>query len=76
LEEYLKRFEKRADIVRLKLAEILIKTQQRPQYGLRVLDGLPKARLKPRYAKLRQALAHQAQAMIADGVLELSGRAW
>jgi membrane associated rhomboid family serine protease len=76
LEEYLNRFEKRADVVRLKLAEILIKTQQRPQYGLRVLDELPREPLKPRYEKLREALAHKAQAMIADGILELSGRAW
>jgi hypothetical protein len=76
LEEYLSRFENRADIVRLKLAEILIKQQQRPQYGLRVLEELPREPLKPRYEKLRRALAHKAQAMIDDGVLELSGRAW
>lgn len=76
LEEYLSRFEARADIVRLKLAEILIKTQQRPQYGLRVLDELPREPLKPRYEKLRRALARKAQSMIDDGVLELSGRAW
>jgi hypothetical protein len=76
LEEYLNRFENRADVVRLKLAEILIKNQQRPQYGLRVLGELPKEPLKPRYEKLRQALSHKAQALIADGVLELSGRAW
>jgi len=76
LEEYLSRFEKRADVVRLKLAEILIKSQQRPQYGLRVLAAFPNEPLKPRYEKLRQALSHKAQAMIDDGVLELSGRAW
>jgi hypothetical protein len=76
LEEYLRRFKHRADIVRVKLAEILIKFQQRPQYGIRVLNELPPGPLKPRYEKLRQSLAHKAQAMIADGVLELSGRAW
>ena len=76
LEEYLNRFEKRADIVRLKLADILIKTQQRPQYGLRILDELPTEPLKLRYEKLRQALTRKAHAMIDDGVLELSGRAW
>jgi len=76
LEEYLSRFGNRADVVRLKLAEILVKTQQRPQYGLRVLSELPTEPLKPRYEKLRQALARRAQSMIDDGVLELSGRAW
>ncbi len=76
LEEYLTRFAARADVVRLKLAEVAIKTQQRPQYGLRVLNELPAGALKPRYEILRQALADNARAMIADGVLELSGRAW
>lgn len=76
LEEYLSRFNQRADIVRLKLAEVVIKVQQRPQYGLRVLNELPSGPLKPRYEKQRQVLAQKAQAMIADGVLELSGRAW
>jgi hypothetical protein len=76
LEEYLSRFEKRANVARLKLAEILIKTQQRPQYGLRILNELPTAPLKPRYEKLRQVLTHKAHEMIDDGVLELSGRAW
>jgi membrane associated rhomboid family serine protease len=76
LEEYLHRFERRADIVRLKLAEVTISTQKRPQYGLRLLGELPAGPLKPRHEKLRQALTRKAEAMIADGVLELSGRAW
>jgi membrane associated rhomboid family serine protease len=76
LEEYLRRFERRADLVRLKLAEVVIKTHQRPQYGLRLLDALPAEPLKPRYETLRQSLQRQANAMIESGVLELSGRAW
>jgi len=32
--------------------------------------------IKPRYEKLRQALTRKAEGMIADGVLELNGRAW
>jgi membrane associated rhomboid family serine protease len=76
LEEYLRRFETKKDIVRLKLAELAINVQQRPQYGLRVLGELPAGPLKPRYEKLRQALAEKARTMIADGILELSGRAW
>jgi membrane associated rhomboid family serine protease len=73
LEEYLRRFERRADLVRLKLAELVIKTQQRPRYGLRLLEALPDGPLKPRYENLRQALTRHATAMIEDGVLELSG---
>ncbi len=73
LEEYLSRFEKRANVARLKLADILIKTQQRPQYGLRILDELPSAPLKPRFEKLRQALTRKAHEMIARRCpLELS----
>ena len=76
LEEYLRSFEKRSDVVRLKLAQILIEVQQRPRYALRMLGELPVEPLKPHYEKLRQSLTRKAQRMIADGVLELSGRAW
>jgi hypothetical protein len=76
LEEYLRRFERRADLVRLKLAEVVIKTQQRPRYGLRLLEALLARPLKPPYENVRQALTRHATAMIDDGVLELSGRSW
>lgn len=71
LEDYLRRFEERADLVRLKLAEVVIKTQQRPQYGLRLLAESPAGQLKPRYERMRHALTRQAQSLIEAGVLEL-----
>jgi hypothetical protein len=76
LEEYLRRFEKRAVEARLKLAQLLIEHQQRPSYASRVLAELPAAGLSAPYQKLRKALERKAQAMIDDGVLELEGRAW
>jgi membrane associated rhomboid family serine protease len=76
LEEYLRRFEKRAIEARLKLAQLLIEHQQRPSYASRVLAELPAAGLSEAYQKLRKALERKAQAMIDDGVLELEGRAW
>lgn len=76
LEEYLRRFEKRAIEARLKLAQLLIEHQQRPSYASRVLAELPAAGLSAPYQKLQKALERKAQAMIDDGVLELEGRAW
>jgi membrane associated rhomboid family serine protease len=76
LEEYLRRFEKRAVQARLKLAQLLIEPQRRPSYASRVLAELPETSLPEQYQKLRTALQRKAQAMIDDGVLELEGRAW
>lgn len=73
LEEYLRRFEKRAVQVRLKLAQLLIEHQQRPSYASRILDGLPATVVPEAYARLRKALERKAQKMIDDGVLELEG---
>jgi len=76
LEDYLRRFAKRAIPVRLRLAQILIHEQQRPSYALRVLSGLPAEGLGPKEAKLRRKFENEAQKMVDDGVLELEGRAW
>jgi hypothetical protein len=76
LEDYLKRFQKRAIPVRLRLAQVLIEQQQRPSYAGRILGELPVEGLGEKEEKLRTSLEAKAQKMIDDGVLELEGRAW
>jgi membrane associated rhomboid family serine protease len=76
LEDYLRRFENRAVPVRLRLAQILIEHQQRPNYAARVLGELPQSGLSVKEEKLRNSLVQKAQKLIDEGVLELEGRAW
>jgi hypothetical protein len=76
LEDYLKRFEKRAVQVRLRLAQVLIEQQQRPTYASRIMEELPREGLAEKELKLRKKLEEKAQQMIDAGVLELEGRAW
>ncbi len=76
LENYLQRFHKRAIPVRLRLAKVLVDEQKRPAYALRILGEVPREGLGEKEEKLRAKAELIAQQMIADGVLELEGRAW
>lgn len=76
LEDYLKRFHRRAIQVRLRLAKILVEQQQRPTYATRILQEVPREGLEEQETRLRTKLEEKARQMIADGVLELEGRAW
>ncbi len=76
LEEYLRRFQKKAIPVRLRLAQVLIEQQQRPSYASRILADLPRTGLGEKEEKLRQAARTKSQKMIEDGVIELQGQAW
>jgi membrane associated rhomboid family serine protease len=76
LEDYLRRFQRRAVQVRLRLAQILIEEQQRPSYAARVLEPIPRDGIGTKESKMRAVLEARAQKMIDDGVLELEGRAW
>jgi hypothetical protein len=76
LEEYLRRFSKRAIPARLRLAQVLIEQQQRPTYASRILAEVPRQGLGEKEEKLRTALEQKAEKMISEGVLELEGRAW
>jgi hypothetical protein len=76
LENYLQRFHKRSTQVRLRLAKVLIEQQQRPTYASRILAEVPRQGLAANEEKLRATLEQKARQMIADGVLELEGRAW
>src|SRR5262249_14668487 len=76
LENYLQRFHKRAIQVRLRLAKVLVGVQQRPTYAMRIMAELPPQGLGEKEVKLRATLEQKAQQMVADGVMELEGRAW
>ncbi len=76
LEDYLRRFEKRAIQVRLRLAKVLIEQQQRPAYASQIMAELPAEGLGEKEQKVRGILEAKAQKMIEDGVLELEGRPW
>jgi len=75
LEQYLAHYTAREIPIRLRLAQVLIEHQQRPSYGLRVMEKLP-ASLGLKFAPLRDKLAAKARQLIDDGVLELEGQGW
>jgi membrane associated rhomboid family serine protease len=76
MEDYLRRAPDPSPRVRLKLAQVLIRDQQRPAQALRVLAGAPEGSLPgPLEATRRQFIA-EAERMREDGVLELEGEAW
>lgn len=75
LEQYLANYTAREIPIRLRLAQVLIDQQQRPAYGLRVLEKLPE-NLGLKFAPLRDKLTAKARQLIDDGVLELEGKGW
>jgi membrane associated rhomboid family serine protease len=74
--EYLHRHAKSAVIVRLKLAETLIRKQQRPAQALRVLAKLPPTGLSPKVQAIRQRLEKEAAAAVRSGLLEPAAEDW
>ena len=62
-----------SSMVRLKLAQILIRNCQRPTAALRVLQEIPPGSLHPDLETARQKLAQKASRMREEGVLELEG---
>jgi membrane associated rhomboid family serine protease len=76
MEAYLRRAPDPTARVRLKLAQILIREQQRPAHALRVLAEIPETGLPATLAPLRAELTRQAEQMREEGVLELEGEAW
>lgn len=70
LEDLIERESQDSHRLRLKLAELLLKHEQRPQKALKVLDLIPHPR--PRELEpVRRRLVEQANEMVAAGVLEL-----
>jgi membrane associated rhomboid family serine protease len=76
LEQYVRRFPAKSARVRLKLAQVLIRDQQRPVQALRVLAEIPKDSLPKELEQLRLQLEQKATQMRDDGVLELEGENW
>ena len=76
MEDYLRRSPKPTARVRLRLAQVLVKEQQRPAHALKVLDEIPAGALPENLQAAARQLRRQAEQMREDGVLELEGEAW
>ena len=57
----------------VKLAQVLLRDCHRPVAALRVLEEIPPGSLPADLEKARHRLLRQAEAMLAEGVLELEG---
>ncbi len=68
---YCRRFPERAQRMRLKLAQVLLRDRQRPAHALRVLSEIPEGALPEDLEPIRRQLLRQANQMVEDGVLEL-----
>ena len=76
MEQYLRRTSKPSPRVRLRLAQVLVKDQQRPAHALKVLDEIPPGALPENLETTARQLRRQAERMREEGVLELEGEAW
>jgi membrane associated rhomboid family serine protease len=73
--EYLRHYRKAAVVVRLKLAETLIRKQQRPAQAMRVLSKLPRTGLNAKEEAFRRGLQEGAAA-IKSGPMEPATEDW
>ena len=76
MEDYLRRSPKPSARVRLRLAQVLVKEQQRPAHALKVLDEIPEGALPENLRSAARQVRRQAEQMREEGVLELEGEAW
>jgi membrane associated rhomboid family serine protease len=76
LEEYLERFDERADAVRLQLALVLLYKQRRPRAAQRILEQIDSAQLSASLQHKQHKAQQAAARMIDSGVIELSGQAF
>jgi membrane associated rhomboid family serine protease len=73
MRDYCRLYPRNADRVRLLLAQVLIRDQQRPGQALRVLSQLPERPLPGPLEQIRGQLTRQARQMQEEGVLEVEG---
>jgi membrane associated rhomboid family serine protease len=73
MREHCQCFPQESSVMRLKLAQILIRDGQRPVAALRVLEEIPAGALAPELESAREKLARKAKRMVQEGVLELEG---
>ena len=74
--EYLRDHYEHAPVVRLKLAEILLRHEQRPAQARAVLAKIPPGSLEPSHEAYRQRLAQWADRYQQDNMLELAPQDW
>ncbi len=75
-EQYIQRFPREADRIRLLVADVMLKHQKRPSAALRHLKQVQADRLHVTDRKSLQKLTAQAESLIDAGVIELEGRSW
>lgn len=73
LRDHCRLYPAESTMIRLKLAQILIRECQRPQAGLQVLGEFGPATLPPGAETLRRKLIRHADRLCAEGVIELEG---
>ena len=71
LHSYIEEVEAPSARVRLKLGQLLVQKQQRPARALKTLSQIPDGSLPHPLEGLRRQLIHEAEQLLADGVLEL-----
>lgn len=71
MRDYLRELAEPSPRVRLKLAQVLIQRQGRPQQALKVLGQIPDGSLPGNLETIRQQLAHRAETLREEGPLEL-----
>jgi membrane associated rhomboid family serine protease len=76
METYIDRHPDKSARIRLKLAQILIRDQQRPTQALRILADISESDLTADLVPIRRQLEAQANRLIQEGVLELEGESW
>jgi hypothetical protein len=76
MEQYVRRFPVKAVRMRLKLAQVLARDQQRPVQALRVLAEIPEGVLPEELEQIRKQIEQKATQMRDDGVLEIEGESW
>ena len=74
--DHLRRFPEKSARVRLKLAQILVREQNRPAQGLRVLSKLGGQDLPAALDPLRRKLVAEATRLQDRGAVELAGEDW
>lgn len=74
--EYLGAHSDRANLVRIKLAQICVQKLSRPQKALEVLAGLDRGTLAPDEASLFKQVAIAAQQQVQAGAIELDDTPW
>ena len=76
MEDYLRRAEEPSPRVRLKLAQMLVREQERPAHALRVLEGFEGMKLQGAIESAYVQIKNEAEKMVEEGVLELEGEGW